>query len=152
MIAVATFNSLYEILQQVRQLLYCVVLPFNSLYEIPSSLSNKVSWTIDLSILFMRFKDIDNAVEGYIIDLNFQFSLWDSSRKYGDRGRLWRHNFQFSLWDSAVSALASAEGNLDFQFSLWDSWHRRLELRRRVVRLSILFMRFRGFFSPCFSF
>ena len=131
-------------------------------------------FSLSLSILSMRFRE--SRFEPFRIAENtfnslyeirkrkkwgcwgllvFQFSLWDSAISWETLEIVFYPNyvFQFSLWDSLTVALKGFGVTVYFQFSLWDSnviwvW----KTTHRDTMLSILSMRFRGFFLFYFSF
>ena len=87
----------------------------------------------------MRFiiSDFDPSGEEIV---NFQFSLWDSTRGFASKIRI-LPPFN-SLYEILAVTLVFISLYQFFQFSLWDSRSTREYPKIKILYLSILFMRF----------
>ena len=92
--------------------------PFNSLYEIPFRLTPDHPVLVCLSILFMRFWEVQELRR--ILLIFFQFSLWDSNQRGGVNET---QNKSLSILFMRFLRLNLQLNTVqyDFQFSLWDS-------------------------------
>ena len=145
----SSFNSLYEILRYNNtNHAHAVIISFNSLYEILTLLFVDFLSPLrsSLSILFMRFLQIERELDDLRKNIDFQFSLWDSASYQRYPAWLNLNGFQFSLWDSHREISTKKKSSFLAFNSLYEIHrHRRRgrsSWRSRRQRLSILFMRF----------
>ena len=111
-----------------------------SLWDSIGKIPTNQIFSIFLSILFMRFKNL-LYIHQMLIILSILFMRFPHSVYYYFEGY---GHFQFSLWDSGIINNIHSRTPVCFQFSLWDSGDYSFAVSPTVNTLSILFMRFQN--------
>ena len=142
--ALTSFNSLCEIHAGVcMDMLSFTHVTFNSLCEIQKHYYLWIKSKRWLSILFVRFWR-NAGIVSTLRRFPFQFSLWDSGGGFGEY--LYSIPFNSLCEIRAVKPQIPSCAISNFQFSLWDSGLLLAVVIALFIILSILFVRFIGYF------